>query len=165
MPVLLDSDMPCDVKRIFFPSTNEDGRSFCMQSDDVLPHAAVKYPPEKIVSQGGSGSGVTPGHWWMLFWHSSLQKQMWTLFKYDHSHWRLHGVSLFFLISVVLHQCLLINMLPKKLGEHQFIILLDLKMNILFHEHVMEPKECVNNHIIKYDWRNMVFSLSNPSVG
>lgn len=55
------------------------------------------------------------------------------------------------------------NIPPKKLGEHRFIILLDFKMNILFHEHVTEPNESVHNHIIKYDLRSIVFSLGNPS--
>lgn len=45
-----------------------------------------------------------------------------------------------FLLSPALHQCPLKNVAPKKLGEHQFIILLDFKMNILSHTHVTEPK-------------------------
>lgn len=46
------------------------------------------------------------------------------------------------------------NIPPKKLGEHQFIILLDFKMNILFREHVIEPKECAQPY---YDLRNGIF--------
>lgn len=115
--VLLDSDMLCDVKRSFFflSTLAMHGHFACSQVTSCSMLLSNIY--RRTVSQEGSGSGVTPGHLWMLFWHSSLQKQMWTLFKYNHSHWRSHRVSLFFLISLVLHQCLLKTYLLKSLGS------------------------------------------------
>lgn len=52
----------------------------------------------------------------------------------------------------------------KSRGEHQFIILLDLEMNIPAHTHVTEPKQSERNRIVMHESRNMDVALSNLSA-
>lgn len=110
--LLLDSDMTCDVKRLF-----------SLWQRTVVLHAVRWFPTVcccQTSSQEGIRSGVTPGRWRMLFWHSSLQKQMWSLFKYDHSHWRSRRVHLCFTVSSYLPHCINVRSkmwLPKTWGS------------------------------------------------
>lgn len=168
MLVSLDSDMPCDVKRytrtymFFFFFYGGDGQSFCMQSGDVLQQAAVKYP--QTIESGGQWVRSHTRTFVNVIPTLQLAKTDVNLIQIQSLTLKVaQGLFSFSHISGAASMSAQ-NIPPKKLREHRFIILLDLKMNILFHEHVMEPKECVHNYIIKYDLRNMVFSLRNPST-
>lgn len=75
-----------------------------------------------------------------------------------------------FLVSPALHQCPLKNVAPEKVGEeeegggHQFIILLDLEMNIPAHTYVTEPKQRGRNRIVMHESRNTDVALSDLSA-
>lgn len=114
--VLLDSDMTQDVKRLFFSLLAAAVDShFCERRGSALHYVAVK-----VSSQEGTGSGVTPGQDWMLLQHSCSQEHMWTLFKYNQSRRRSHGVPLRSAVSSYLAHCIIVRSklwLPESRGS------------------------------------------------
>lgn len=134
-----------------------------MQSGDILQPVAVKYLPKNCESGGQ----------WVRSHTRTLVNVILTLqlAKADVNLIQIQSLTLkvaqgLFIFPHISGAASMSaqNIAPKKLGDYRFIILLDFKMNILFHERVMEPKECVHNHIIKYDLKNVVFPLRNPSM-
>ena len=126
---------------------------FCMRRGGSLHYAAVRHRQEGFESQG---------HW--VRSHTRTLAYVILTFQPAKTDVKLiqiqpltvkvtQGLFMFhcFLISPALHQCPLRNVAPKNLGEHQFIILLHFKMNILFHAHVVEPNQWVHGHIIIYE--------------
>lgn len=134
-----------------------------MQSGDILQRAAVKYLPKNCES-GGQWVRSHTRTFGNVILTLQLAKTDVNLIQIESLTLKVaQGLFIFPHISGAASMSAQ-NIPPKKLGEHWFIILLDSKMNILFHDHVMKPKECVHNHIIKYDLTNLIFSLRNPSI-